>query len=199
MDTTTSTDAQVAGVDTSTTAQAATTTTDAQVAEGNDTTTLSHEDARKLRSEAANLRKRLKTYEDQERQAQEATLSQVDKVSKRAEAAEQKVKQYQAQMVTMHVKMAAQQKGIIDPDLAALAIQDKLEFGEDDMMPTNLDKLLGDLLKSKPFLATAPTPPPANGNKPPNIPAMNPGRTSIQTPGTLKPGQIPRLHDVFKR
>lgn len=198
MDTTSSTDAQVAGVDTSTTAQAAT-TTDAQVAEGNDTTTLSHEDARKLRSEAANLRKRLKTYEDQEKQAQEATLSQVDKVTKRADEAEQKVKQYQAQLVTMHVKMAAQAKGIIDPDLAALAIQDSLEFGDDDILPTNLDKLLGDLLKSKPFLATAPTPPPANGNKPPSIPAMNPGRTSITTPGTLKPGQIPRLSDVFKR
>ncbi len=48
-ETTTSTDAQVASVDTSTAQAAITSSTDAQVAEV-DTTGLSHEDARKLRA-----------------------------------------------------------------------------------------------------------------------------------------------------
>lgn len=199
MDTTTSTDAQVANADTSTTAQAAIATTDAQVADGNDSSTaLSHEDARKLRSEAQNLRKRLKSYEDQENLAKEAALSEVDKASKRATDAEQKVKQYQQQLVTAQVKMAAQRIGIIDPELAALAVQSSLEF-DDDGMPSNLDKVLSDLLKNKPFLAAAPTPAPTNSTKPPAVPAMNPGRTAIQSPGGQQPGRIPSWSDIYKR
>jgi len=198
MDTTTSTDALVANADTtSTTAQAATTTDALQVAESTETTTLSNEDARKLRSEAQNLRKRLKAYEDQENLAKEAALSEVDKASKRAVEAEQRVKQYQQQLVVARVEAAAQRKGIIDPELAALAVQSSLEFG-DDGMPSNLDKVLTDLLKNKPYLATAPTPAPTNSTKPPSVPAMNPGRTAIQSPAQ-QPGKIPSWSDIYKR
>ncbi len=139
-------------------------------------------------------RKKLSTYEDAEKAAQQAALSEVEKVTKRAEEAEQRIKAYQQQLVTAQVKLAAQAKGIIDPDLAALAIAGQLELGEDGM-PTNIDKTLDSLIKSKPYLAPKPAEPPAEPaapatpaqtatqTRPPMTPAMNPGRTNITPPG----------------
>ncbi len=151
-------------------------------------------------------RKKLTTYEEAERKAQEAALSEVEKATKRASDAEHRIQQYQQQLVSAQVKLAAQGKGIIDPDLAALAIHNKLEYGEDGM-PTNVSDVLDQLIKDKPYLLT-PTkpaepesPPPAQPTKPnaPAIPAMNPGRASIQSPGATQQGRIPRLADVYQR
>jgi hypothetical protein len=143
-------------------------------------------------------RKKLSSYEEQERKAQEAALSEVEKATKRATEAEQRIKQYQQQLVTAQVKLAAQSKGIIDPDLAALAIAGQLEYG-DDGLPTNVDKALDDLLKTKPFLAKAqPTSTPAIPNPPvvPVIPAMNPGRSQLQQSGTRT--RPPSLSEAFR-
>jgi uncharacterized membrane protein YccC len=146
-------------------------------------------------------RKKLSLYEEAEKRAQEAALSEVDKASKRATEAEARIKQYQQQLVNAQVKLAAKDKGIIDPDIAALALADKLEYG-DDGMPTNLEKALDDLIKSKPYLVpkadqAAPASPAQTAT--PAIPAMNPGRSSIQSPGKLPPGKIPTWEDVYKR
>lgn len=179
-----------------------TTTPEPQAGEGQESISL--EEAKKLRSEAANLRKRMKAYEDAEVAAQQAAMSDAQKASKRADDAEAKVKAYQTQLVTAQVKLAAQTKGIIDPDIAALAIQSSLEYG-DDGMPTNLEKALTDLIKNKPYLMApsgqqAPTTPAqtVNGQRPPTVPAMNPGRANIQSPSALPPGKIPTLDEVYR-
>lgn len=190
-------------------AQAATSTTpEPQAGDGQETISL--EEARKLRKEAQSLRQRLKGFEDAEEQAKLAALSDVDKATKRANDAEQRIKQYQERLVLAEVKMAAQAKGIIDPDLAALAIRDKLEFG-DDGMPSNLEKTLDALIKNKPYLVPKLAEPPAPSEPPvtpatsaavppaPALPAMNPGRTTIQPPGTATPGKIPSWGEVYKR
>jgi len=153
--------------------------------------------------------KKLAAYEEKERLAQEATLSEIEKSQKVVEAekaaraqAEAQIQQLKQELISKMVQLVAQSKGIIDPDLAALAIAGKLELGEDGM-PTNVDKAIDDLIKNKPYLAPKPAETPleqpaspaqtASQQRPPATPAMNPGRSAINPPVTN--GRIPRLSD----
>jgi len=157
--------------------------------------------------------KRLADYEAKEREVQEAALTELDKASKRATEAEQKIAAIQKQLVDAHVKLAAQALGIINPDLVASALRDKSVMGDntlvvgDDGMPTNLDESLKALIKGNQYLvaqkAAIPTPEPAQSastptQQTPSIPAMNPGRGAITSPTTnQRPGHIPRLSDLY--
>ncbi len=142
--------------------------------------------------------KELAVYKEKERQAQDAALSEVDKANKAREQAEQQILQYKKQLVDARVELAAKAKGIINPSIAAAAIRDLLEYG-DDGMPTNLEKALDDLIKANPYLIAKVEPAsPAQTAPTPHIPAMNPGRSSIQSPGQT-PGRIPSWNEVFKR
>lgn len=183
---------------------------------------LSHEDAMKriaelerthgnAKEELERHRKKLTGYEKKEAEelaarkaADEAQLSEIERIKKQHQEATQQIEHYKKQLIQSQVKLAAQAKGIIDPDLAALAIQSDLEYGEDGM-PSNLDKALDTLIKNKPFLAPkpaeptqAPTTPAQTVQTPraPAVPAMNPGRSNIPTPGANPPGRIPRLSDT---
>jgi hypothetical protein len=149
--------------------------------------------------------KELAAYREKERQAQEAALSDAQKLEKRIAEAEARSKQYQQQLVSAQVQLAAQRKGIIDPEMAALAIEKSLEYDENGL-PSNLDKALDDLVKNKPYLVkAAEAPPPASPTQTaqtstPQIPAMNPGRSSIPSPaGSPPPGRprIPSWSEVY--
>jgi hypothetical protein len=195
--------------------QAGKTTPEPQAGDGHTSPeTMSLDEAKKLRSEAFNLRKRIKQYEDAEEEKRLATLGEVErskaevsKAQQLREEAESRVKQYQQQLATAHVRMAAQSMGIIDPEMAALAIQSKLEFGEDGM-PTNIDVALKELIKNKPYLAPKPAEPPApspaqSAPTPtaPQLPANNPdaaGRLAI-TPTLAKPGRPPSFDEVYAK
>jgi hypothetical protein len=133
-------------------------------------------------------RKKLTSYEEAERKAQESALSEVDKANKAREQAEAQIQQYKKQLVDARVELAAKAKGIINPTIAAAAIRDQLEYG-DDGMPSNLEKALDELIKGNPYLIAQPASP-AQTHLTPAIPAMNPGRTSIQPPAA--PQQLPR-------
>jgi hypothetical protein len=166
--------------------------------------------------ERSAVEKELAAYKEKERLAQESTLSEIEKSQKRVQEveaarqqAESQIQQLKQELVSKIVQLMAKEKGIIDSELASLAIQSKLELGEDGM-PTNVDKALDDLIKNKPYLAPKPVEaptqeqiPPASQTaiqqKPPATPSMNPGRSSISQPGQLPPGQITRLNEVFKR
>jgi hypothetical protein len=148
--------------------------------------------------------KELAAYREKERLAQEAALPDAQKLEKRIAEAEARSKQYQQQLVSAQVQLAAQRKGIIDPEMAALAIEKSLEY-DDNGLPSNLDKALDDLVKNKPYLVKAaeasPPSSPAQTAQPattPTIPAMNPGRASIPSPNKLPPGQRYRLSDLLK-
>lgn len=156
-------------------------------------------------------RKKLTAYEKAEAEreaakkaAEEAQLSEIERVKKQYGEAEQQIQRYKQELIAAQVRMAAQAKGIIDPDLAALAIQSSLEYGEDGM-PTNVDKALDALLKNKPYLAPAPAEPPAQPaptpvQAAPTIPAWNvSGRSQLAPPTVTPPGKPPRLADVHKR
>ncbi len=161
------------------------------------------EEARKLRSEAANLRKRMKAYEDAEQAAKDAQLSEVERLKKQQgdlqAQHETYVRQAQERIVRYEVERQAAKLGIIDTDAAAKLIDwAELEY-DDDGTPKNAEKVLQALLKAKPYLAGQQQQQAGQGGTgTPAIPAMNPGRSTIQPPTTLPPGQIPRLSDVYR-
>lgn len=203
MDTTTSVDAQAAPSEQTTAQAALNTSSDALVADGKENISL--EDARKLRSEAANLRKRLKSYEDAENQAKEAQMSEIERTSKQFTELQATHNAYvqamQTRIVRYEVQIQASKLGIIDPDAAARLIDSsELDF-DDNGIPTNAEDLLKKLLKNKPYLASkTETPAASTGNRTPMLPAMNPGRTAITSPGTKpQPGKIPSWSDVLGR
>lgn len=200
-ETTTSVDAQAVNTDTTTTAQAAnSTSTETQAVSS--TENISLEEARKLRSEAANLRKRLKSFEDREKAVQDAQLSEVDLTKKQfAELQAQHelhVRQTQDRIVRYELEKHAARIGVIDPDAAATLLdKSELEF-EEDGTPKNAEELMKKLLKNKPYLAAQPTPP-STSTKSPSLPAMNPGRSAIQSPTTQGTQKIPRLADLYRQ
>jgi len=173
----------------------------AEIAEIRRHATNKEEEASRHGKNLSAAEKELAAYKEKERLAQEAQLSEVQKATKLAQDLQQKYEAEHKAHVAALVKLAASAKGIIDPDLAALAIASQLEFG-DDGMPSNLDKALDDLIKNKPYLAAKPAEAPASPAqtaRPPAVPAMNPGRTSIQPATPQGPFQPTRLTDVYKR
>jgi Skp family chaperone for outer membrane proteins len=148
--------------------------------------------------------KKLAEYEAKEQAVRDAQLSEAEKANKARAELEQRNQQLQKQLVASKVREAAMALGIINPKIAAAAIEAELEYG-DDGMPTNLDESLKRLVKENPYLVPvkveAPPEPaqsvPAATNAPP-IPAMSPGRSTIVPPGTIKPGAYPRLDQLLK-
>ena len=140
---------------------------------GGGTTTKTPDDYERMladvRKEAAGYRTRLKGFEDAEAQRQQASLSELEKATNTLAERDKQLSAFKDQLVLEKVTNAALKKGIIDPELAALALKGSLEFGEDGM-PTNLEKALDDLLKAKPYLAQQPARQASSGG------ATNPGR-----------------------
>lgn len=181
-------------------AQAATTTTPTTQAVGGKQPLSADEYERKLAEanrEAAANRVALKKYQEAEEAAKLAAMGDVEKANKQLADAQKQIQQFKQELINAQVRLAAKDKGIIDPDIAALALHDKLEFG-DDGMPSNLDKALDDLIKSKPYLlANAESPAQTAGLRtPPTTPANNPGRSSIVQPGTLPANKIMKFADM---
>jgi hypothetical protein len=210
--TTTSTDGDQAS--TSGLPQAGTPATDGQAPVSHTaTTTATIDDSAKLidrlRKENAEARKRLSAYEEAEKQAQEAQriadeakLSEIERIKKQHADAEARIKQQQQQLVMAQVKLLAKDKGIINPELIAPVVERKLEYDKDGE-PTNLEQVLDDLIKGNPYLVKQPEPavPPAQTAPTPTAPAvpvMNPpasGRASF-THSNNPTGKPTRLEDV---
>ena len=137
---------------------------------------------RKTRDENAAHRTRLKKLDDYEKaaaEAEKAKLSEVERAARERDEAKAQADAYKQRIAGYEVRLAAQKLGIIDPDLALLAIQSQLEY-EDDGTPKNAEKLLTELVKAKPYLAgaTQPGQPNQPNMRPPaqSGPAMNPAR-----------------------
>jgi hypothetical protein len=177
--------------------QAGTPSTEPQAGESQ---TISLEEAKKLRSEAQNLRKRMKAYEDAERQVQEAQLSETERLKKQHSDLQAQhdtyTRQMQERIVRYEVERQATQLGIIDPDAAVRLLDwSELEYDEQGT-PTNTEKLLQALIKKRTYLApSAQQETPARVGAP-VIPAMNPGRSTLSAPNSLPPGKHMTLKDV---
>lgn len=152
-------------------ADVTTTQPDAQEADG-----ISREEARKLRSEAAALRKRAKEAETELASRREAEMTEAEKAAKRAEKAEQDAKTVNERLRKANLKaevaINATKHGV-DPALATRLIGEDVEY-DDDGEPTNVGDLLADLVKSHPQLAGKPAPVDAGSPANPGNPAGNP-------------------------
>jgi hypothetical protein len=169
-------------------------------------------------------RKKLTAYEkaEKEREAaaqavKDAELGEVERTKKQLSDLQAKydaeTEKYKQELISTKVQLSAKEKGIIDTELAAMAIQKSLEFG-DDGMPTNIDKALDTLIKSKPYLAPKQQEPTqelpaspaqtANPQRPPapQTPPMNPGRSQISPPSAPPqqgPYRPPSWNDVYTK
>jgi len=159
--------------------------------------------AKKLRSEAKALRERLKAYEDADAAAQAAKLTETERQAKELADSKQRNEDLAAELMEAHVhqdiaRFASKFNFVISPDLIAKLIDlADVEWNEDTGRPTNIEKLLEKLAKAEPDLVkAAQTPGVPQARQAPTTPAMNPGRSSIASPGTLPPGRIPRLEDI---
>jgi hypothetical protein len=167
---------------------------------------ISLEEARKLRREAQTLRQKLKGFEDEKAAADAAKLTETERLQKQhtelqskyesdTEALVERLVRYEVERIAL--KVGVRPEAV--EDAAKLIDWSELEF-DDDGMPQNAEKLLEKLLKNKRYLA-AEQPVQNTQQQPakpgtPAIPAMNPGRTSIQQPGQTTPGKIPRVTDI---
>jgi hypothetical protein len=185
----------------STPAQAATNPPELQAGDGQQEP-LSLEEAKKLRKEAQALRTRLKNYEEAEAAAAAAKLSESERLqqqyAKLQADHDAATRQYQEQLTQLLVEREAAKLGVRPEAIEdVVRLLDWAELQHDDSgKPTNAGELIAKLLKNKPYLAATPPTPAQPGT--PTLPAMNPGRASIPSPGQLPPGQRPKLSDLLK-
>jgi hypothetical protein len=110
-----------------------------------------------LRKENAAARKRLDTFEKAQQEAEAAKLSDQQKLEKKLadlqKAHDDAIKEKQELAIAHAVSLQAQKLGFQDPDDARRFLDmAALEF-DGNGTPTNVESLLKDVLKNKPYLA----------------------------------------------
>ena len=186
--------------------QAGTPTTDGQAPVSQTAPTEHERIITELRKENAAARKRIETFEALQKEAELAKLGETEKLQKQNADLQERQEALAAELFEARVhqevgRLASKFNFLISADTLArmlLLDDDAIEF--EGSKPTNIEKLLEKLAKAEPELVKPlPAAPGTPGN--PALPAMNPGRSSIQSPGATTPGRIPSLTDpsIWKR
>jgi FKBP-type peptidyl-prolyl cis-trans isomerase len=170
----------------------ATTTTDPQAGES-PPESISLDEARKLRSEAANLRKRLKELDAAhnelktfKEQTEASRLSDTEKQAFAQKKLEQQLAEHQSSnsellrqlqetRIDREVVRQASKLNIIDVDAASRLIDGSRIDYDENGQPTNIPDLLKDLVKQRPWLA-------GKGQLPSSGGATNPSRSQTSGP-----------------
>ena len=164
--------------------QQAAATTDQASGSGPSLATIQAELA-EARKEAAKYRTEKNAAETELNKRKEAELSDLEKANKRAKDSEDAVSQAAQELrqerALRQIEAAARKLNIVDEETAALLIKDKIEY-DNDGKPTNVPKLLEELVKAKPFLVAQANGAGATGNP------TNPNRS----------GGVPQTLDDFK-
>ncbi len=118
---------------------------------------MSLREARALRRENAEARKRLEGFEQAERTRAQQGMTELEREKAARAAAEQALATERASLrndrLAIRIEAAATRLGFIDPEAAVkLLDRDAVEWDSTETSPTNLDKLLKALLTSKPYL-----------------------------------------------
>lgn len=112
---------------------------------------------KKLRAEAAEYRRRLRELEQTVKQHEEAKLTESERLQKRLAELEREQATWQRERqehtLRYEAMLSAQRLGLVDPE-AAYRLLDRaaVEF-DDDGRPRNIEQLLRDLVKTRPWLA----------------------------------------------
>ena len=111
---------------------------------------------KKLRSEAAEYRRKLRELETRVKEEDDKKLSETERMQRKLadleKEAEQLKRDRQERTVRYETMLAASKLNIVDPD-AAFRLMDAsaLEFDENGS-PTNMEKVLQGLIKTRPYL-----------------------------------------------
>ncbi len=147
---------------------------------------ISLEEAKKLRSEAASLRKRMKAFEDAEAKAKDAQLTEQEKAQKQladyqAQHSET-LRQLQEERNSNALERAGRTLGIADPialaDAVNIALATALLEHDDAGKPTNADAVMKEIIKARPWLTVQQKPATSKAGG-----ATNPSRTTASTTG----------------
>ena len=131
--------------------------------------TLSRDEARKLRSEAAAMRRRLRELEDAKKAEDDAKLSEHERLLKRAAELEAQIAAAQAAGRLLRTRLAVEREAralrLVDEDAAyRLLDADAIEYDAESGEPKNVRALLKKLADAKPWIvAPAPAPAPDTG------------------------------------
>lgn len=122
---------------------------------GPDLTTLQKE-LRDARKEAAAFRTKLKQYEDTDAAAKQAQMSEAERLQAQLAELQRGIEERDRRLKEADlrdaVKGAATRLGFADPaDALAMLDRDAIEY-TDDGRPRNLDHVLGEIIRSKPYL-----------------------------------------------
>lgn len=153
-----------------------------------------------LRKENAGHRTKLKKFEEDEALRAQAQMSELEKAQKQAADSLEQQEALAAQLFEARVRQDVADKiskfNFIPSarTIANLLLADDEAIEFEDGRPTNIEKLLGELAKREPDLVKQQQQQQQPGT--PQLPAMNPGRSSIAPPGGTIPGRIPRLEDI---
>lgn len=137
---------------------------------------------KQLRAEAAGYRKELRDTQGKLKTFEDAQLTEQERLQKRLqelEGGEKTWKQERQSITTRYeIMLNASKMGIVDPEAAYKLIdQAELKFS-DDGRPANIERVLQDLLESKPYLRGNATGPQVAVQQPF---AMNPARPNAQS------------------
>lgn len=141
---------------------------------------------REARREAASFRTKLKSYEDADQAAKQAQMTESEKLQAQiadlTKGIAERDERLKAQDLRAAVQRAAAKHGFADPeDAMALLPAGSIEYTEDGK-PRNLDHLLGEIIRSKPYLKASYTQPPDLGQG---------GRGAA--PGTLTRSELAKM------
>jgi len=159
-----------------------------------------------LRKENASHRTKLNKFEADEKARADAQLSEIELAKKQFADLQADQEDLAAALLEARVeadlgRFAGKFNFLVPSQMLSKLIDwSQIEVDEETGMPTNIEALLDKLAKSAPEIVKAQQ----QGSTParpgaPTIPAMNPGRSSIQQPGQGTPGRIPGWNEVFKR
>jgi hypothetical protein len=144
---------------------------------------------RELRTEAAKYRTENKDLKSFKEQQEALTLSETEKLQKAAKEAADLAAAREAELkdtkLRIEIERQARKLGIVDED-AAYRLMDtgKVEYSEDGKAK-NVDALLGDLVKSKPYLVGA-----TGGDSATNAARSRGGKYSLQAIRTMSKEEI---------
>lgn len=113
---------------------------------------------KETRAEAAKSRTENKTLAEKLAAIDAEKLSETEKLQLRAQEAEKRATEADGKrketLSRLEVERQARKLNIVDEDTAALLIASKIEFDAEGK-PTNIETLLADLVKAKPYLVAA--------------------------------------------
>ena len=146
---------------------------------------------RKLRAEAAEYRKRLRELERAIKAHEEEKLSEHERMQRRVAELERERYEYELRLrehtLRYETMLRARELGIVDPE-AAYRLLDlaEVEYDEDGR-PTNLERLLRDLVRKRPYLLGS-----AGAS------ATNPGRATVSLEEALRSGDLDAINRAFE-